>query len=65
MVISAGDFGQIHHIYGVKFRNAACEQICDCKEFDTPFGEFIKDILKLQNCVINKHLEEFIPLDNI
>jgi hypothetical protein len=21
--------------------------------------------LKLQNCVINKHLEEFIPLDNI
>ena len=47
MVVSAGDFGQIHRIYGVKFRNVACEQTCDCKESDTSFGEFIKDILKL------------------
>jgi hypothetical protein len=54
----------IHHIHGMRFRNAACEQICDCKQSDTPFGEFTKDILKLQNCGINKHLEEFIPLDN-
>jgi hypothetical protein len=65
MVVLADGFGQIHHVYAVKFRNAACEQICDCKESDTPFGEFIKGILKLQNCGINKHLEEFIPLDNI
>jgi hypothetical protein len=40
MVVSAGDFGQIHHVYGMKFRNAACEQICDCKESNTPFDEY-------------------------
>jgi hypothetical protein len=56
--------GQIHHVYGVEFRNAACEQISDCKESNNPFGEYIKDILKSQNCGINKNLEEFIQLDN-
>jgi len=49
----------------MKSRNGACEQICDCKESDTLLGEFIKGILKLQNCGINKHLEEFTPLHNI
>jgi hypothetical protein len=55
----------IHHIHGVRFRNAACESTCDCKQSDNPFGEFTKRNMKLQNCGINKHLEEFIPLDNI
>jgi hypothetical protein len=39
----------IHHMHGMRFRNAACEQTCDCKQSDNPFGEFTKGNMELQN----------------